>query len=349
MHADEEVVPGRRRFGSCRRTLALFLLGLLGVLLPRSALAEAPLEVRLDLEQCPELSRSDVRRAFAAELGARLAESPGPGVTEAVVICKNGNALLRVRDPLSRKTAARRIDLSRAAPAARARLVAIATAELVLASWSELATNPEPRVKPAGPAPPPAARQAARERVLAHWSGAPAPPSAPVDFTPRPPPAKPLRFVAVVSRRAFFSHPGALWGAGLRVGQDRFASVAWAVDAVFDRGSVSSNIGAYEIETWTIGANLFFYHRWGWFTARVGAGLRAGLARSTELVQTQFGGTSALTPWGWPMGVLSLTVRPAKQFVIEAAGETSYVSLPVTGDNLEGVWFDVELGLGVEL
>ncbi len=52
--------------------------------------------------------------------------------------------------------------LSQAAPTARARLLALAIAELVAASWSELENNPEPRAPPSAPLAPADAREAAR-------------------------------------------------------------------------------------------------------------------------------------------------------------------------------------------
>ena len=60
-------------------------------------------------------------------------------------MCHDHDAELRVQDPLSRKIVTRHINVGAAAPNARARLIAIATSELVLASWSELETNPDPR------------------------------------------------------------------------------------------------------------------------------------------------------------------------------------------------------------
>jgi hypothetical protein len=71
-------------------------------------------------------------------------------------------AILRVIDPTTGKSLERSVALSQAAPTARARLLALAMAELVAASWSELEDNPEPKTAPAIPLAPVAAREAAR-------------------------------------------------------------------------------------------------------------------------------------------------------------------------------------------
>ena len=55
--------------------------------------------------------------------------------------------------------------MTEAAPNGRARLLALAVAELVVASWSELQSNPQPRAPPATPLAPYAAREAARAAV----------------------------------------------------------------------------------------------------------------------------------------------------------------------------------------
>ena len=72
---------------------------------------------------------------------------------------------MRVIDPTTGKSVERSVALSQAAPTARARLLALAMAELVAASWSELEDNPEPKAAPAIPLAPLAAREAARGAI----------------------------------------------------------------------------------------------------------------------------------------------------------------------------------------
>lgn len=315
------------------------------------ARAQVAPQVDLELEGCSGLSRPAVRRILAAELGTELADAPGPGVTTAVVVCHDSDAELRVRDPLSRKVVTRHVDVGAAQPNSRARLVAIAISELVLASWSELETNPDPQVEPAGPPPPPDAREAARDWV-AHRATHDLLPAA----THKKPRRRTFRILAVLSQRAFFAHPGALWGGGARVGNEPLSHVSWSLDAVIDKGQLESSIGKYEVETATLGASVYLYERWSWFVARVGGGLRVGGARSVGLPGAQTSGTSGIAPWGWPLASLSLSARPVEPLVLELAGETSYVLLPLANDksgvanpSLRGMWYGVELGVGFTL
>jgi hypothetical protein len=79
--------------------------------------------------------------------------------------CRGALAALEVIDPTTGKSLGRTVALTEAAPNGRGRLLALAVAELVVASWSELQSNPEPRAPPATPLAPPAARAAARAAV----------------------------------------------------------------------------------------------------------------------------------------------------------------------------------------
>lgn len=329
-------------------------LALSGALLASPARAQAAPQVDLELESCTGLYGPAVRRILAAELGSKLAEAPGPGVTSAVVVCHGNDAELRVKDPLSRKAVTRHVDMGSAAPNARARLIAIATSELVFASWSELQTNPDPLVEPAGPPPPPDAREAARDWVAHRGDRETTTP--PEREHKKKPERLPPVLLAVVSQRAFFRYPGALWGGGVKLGHEPLSHVAWSLDAVIDRGQLDTPLGRYEVETTTLGASLYLFYRWSWFTAALGGGLRAGVARSVGAAGAQAHGTSTIAPWGWPLATLSLTARPGGPLVFELSGETSYVLLPVsnaTADvhnpTLSGMWYGIELGVGITL
>jgi hypothetical protein len=88
--------------------------------------------------------------------------APDQATTQITASCSADVAILRVIDPTTGKSLERSVALSQAAPTARARLLALAMAELVAASWSELEDNPEPKTAPALPLAPVAAREAAR-------------------------------------------------------------------------------------------------------------------------------------------------------------------------------------------
>jgi hypothetical protein len=112
---------------------------------------------------CDEVLAREAQRIAAIELRAALVEaSPDEATTQVTATCNAESAHLRVLDPTTSKSVERSVALSQAAPTARARLLALAIAELVAASWSELESNPEPKAPPAAPLAPVEAREAAR-------------------------------------------------------------------------------------------------------------------------------------------------------------------------------------------
>lgn len=319
------------------RTLSL---GFVVTLATSVARAETDVPVLLELHECNGLDEAELRRIVAAELGAAAAEQGGPSVTKVSVSCEGPKATLRVEDPLSRKAVQRSINLGKADTRARARLVAIASTELVLASWAELETNPKPQVEPEGPPPSPEAQEAARgiardrmpgyEPRKRHW------------YDSETPADRGLHLLVVGSERSFLNYDGMLWGGGLRLGDEPFRFVAWSVDALFEKGSIALDTGRVDVTSVTGGGRLLAYVRVGHFYGGMGAGLRVGFASTT--------GSSSLALWGWPLGCAALSVHVGTSLLIELSGEASYVILPVGGEStpgtLRGGWFSGQLGLG---
>jgi hypothetical protein len=342
------------------RWWACFLACTLGASSVRAEPSSA-LSVRLVLEGCENLDEREMRRAFQAEIGARLGDEEGPLVIVASAACDDSHVELRVIDPLTRKGVRRRIDLSSAAPRGRERLVALALAELLVASWAELEVNPNPKVEPEGPSPPPDATQAARglvsdrRRALApepseRLSRAETPPQEP----PKPPfydlsKVRNFRILAVVSARAFFAREGMLWGGGLRLGEERFRMVSWTLDSLVESGSLHGQSRSFLVDSATFGGTVAFFARSRRVTARIGAGLRLGLVHSTVAADQQGAGTSTIGPWGWPQLVMSLSVFPGRSFALEIGAEAGYAVLavsPGTNKGLNGPWYSAQVGLG---
>lgn len=113
-----------------------------------------PPSVAIDVVGCDQPLAREVRRIAAVELRARLMEptagdSTGGPITRVTATCGRGDARLEVSDPTTGKSLQRTVALTETAPNDRARLLALAVAELVAASWSELETNPRPKAPPA--------------------------------------------------------------------------------------------------------------------------------------------------------------------------------------------------------
>jgi hypothetical protein len=116
--------------------------------------------VVLNLNGCDPALANEVRRIASVELRAVVVEPTEAegAVTHAVVACRGGEAELQVSDAATSKQLQRIVSLSDATSPARARLLALAIAELVAASWEELESNPQPKV--AAVPPPPASMRA---------------------------------------------------------------------------------------------------------------------------------------------------------------------------------------------
>ncbi len=241
------------------------------------------------------------------------------------------------------KSLARSIDMRDAVASTRARLIAIAISELVFASWTELAVNPDPKVPPTGARASWEAIQSARQ-------------SARKECRILNPPQR-LRMIGLASGRRFFSKAGTLWAGGLRLADDPFPAVGWDVDLLVEHGSVAVSLGHVRIDTITVGAAIVAHHEWSIVSMRAGAGLRIGAATMTgEPSSPLRNGRSVVSPWGWPLRVLALSVTPIRPLVLELQGEAGYVVLPLGGSvgggdeiTLSGAWAAVQFGAGMFL
>jgi hypothetical protein len=131
--------------------------------------------VSLALRDCDAAFADEVRRLAGIELHAtvvdpttlgspRRGESGAHVVTETSVTCHGSVADLWVADAATSKVSLRTVSLAETSPRARARLIALAMAELVSSSWEEVETNPEPKV-PASVPPPPEAHAAVSRAI----------------------------------------------------------------------------------------------------------------------------------------------------------------------------------------
>ena len=309
--------------------------------------AQHPL-VQVDIDACTGASPEEARRLLRIELGALLVDAAPSGevVTHAIVSCAARTVRLRVDDPITGKSLTREVELDESDVASRSRLIALAVAELVDASWTELESNPRPEVPPAGARPPPAAVEAAR-RVVKHRR--PRQIDAEVGVT---------RMMVVVSRRAFFSESTAQWGGGMRLGCDEFTHVGWTADILAEHGETEVSLGKVALDTLTLGGSLYSYRRWSPVTFQLGAGLRLGAARlsGTPYASQSARAGSGIAPWGWPTAIAAVRLRPIGPLVVEVSGEVGYVVLPMNGNvagrtevTISGPWVGAQLGLGMTI
>lgn len=309
------------------------------VLAARPALAQPTLALTVDA--CVAVDSTDVRKLVEIELHTTVVDD---GLTKVAARCRDNVVELTVVDPVTGKSLVRSIDVMAAAPKARARLLALAIAELVSASWTELETNPTPAVPPAGPPAPPAAKAAARDVVHARVPA----------FTTEP--SRPLRVVALVDRRAFLARTAWLTGFGVRVSQDR-ELLGWTADMTASQGTRDASLGEVAMDVVGVALGVTIGHRWTAFSVRGAAGARFGAARLSGVPRGEdVEGRSVRGPWGGPFLGGSLSIVPFKPLVIEASLESGYVVTPVharvDGErqaSIGGVWIGGALALGIVL
>lgn len=102
--------------------------------------------VLIDFANCEQSLEAEVRRIVGVELRASAVEtvSPGQSATRLVAICRGSEVDLVLEDSGTSNQLVRTLPLAEAVPTGRARLLALAVAELVVASWQERQSDPVP-------------------------------------------------------------------------------------------------------------------------------------------------------------------------------------------------------------
>ena len=314
------------------------------VLLCGVAAADPHPLVELQFDPCVDVPRDEVRRLIAIELGDVVGDTSDPAQdrTRVGVVCADQLLQLRVDDPLTGKSLQRSIDL-REAPNERSRLLALAIVELISASWTELETNPEPKVPAAGPPPSRASLHAALETVRKQ------PRLHEATLRPR------TRVLALAGGIGFFSGPGMLGGGGVRVSRDITTDLAWMADVQFQHGNADISLGTVRFDTLSA-AGAIAKPDWPIRGVHFGVGLRGGgvRMRGTPDPMQNARGRVGWAPWGGPMSVLGVTIVSAGHVTFDVGLESGYVMLPagalVAGMRelgVEGAWLGAHGGICV--
>ncbi len=287
---------------------------------------------------CADVSPAEVRRIAALELHAETSDPPvhDEGTTRVELACEGQSARIEVLDPLTGKTLARKIALARIATAARSRLLALAVAELVSASWIELETNPTPAAEPVAPVVRPEDRAAVREIVRERI----APPPSPAVTAPAPLPA-PAEGVAPVRWR-LQGELGARWmavdsspllGLGGRITLDPTHTVGLDLDLLGEHATSTVPLGTVALDAVSVGAVVRLRRDWGRLSVHGGPGARVGYARvSGSPVSTATAvGHEVDGLWGGPLGSVGLDYTMSGGLSLGVGLEAGDVVLPVRG------------------
>jgi hypothetical protein len=319
-------------------------LALLGAASRASAQSGPPVQVVIDA--CVPVDRADVLRLARIELGLGTGGAfVGPGTTVVMVGCA-GNALsILVDDPVTGKQTERAVRLSGADTRARARLLALAIAELVTTSWSEVAVNPRPALAPVRPPPAAPVRaavvRAVRRRVPALQRESP----------------WALALGLFASERTLSTSAGmvALWGGGARASFALSRSVGAEANVAIEGTVVDVPQGGVSVALATAGLLLLWRHHGPAWTFRAGSGVRGGVMvlEGLSLDTTRSPGASFAAPWGALVLAAGASVRVTGRWSIDLACEAGTAVLPVralAGDqallSLGGPWVGVSIGVG---
>jgi len=280
------------------------------------------------------------------ELEAELTEERKDGaVTTARAQCADGHVRLTIDDPVTGKTSTRTLALDDQHRGLRSRMLGLAIAEAVLASWVELQLTPEPAVpRPDAVALPETRREAAAiaERRMQGTT----PPSPPWEVIAGPMvrwfSSSVLTFGLSASARHWFDeHP--LAGLGLELdgsfGEHSVRDVARATATSFSFAPcllIRSDLGPPMLIT--------------------GAGWRIAPARLSAEPEGLRPGDSAWSLWTGPFLSAALDVRLSRSLFFHASMEIGYVLAPAQGRvsdepviELGGSWLGALLSLGTQL
>lgn len=307
-----------------------------------SADAPSPPRVSVALVGCDPSLAGEVQRIVGIELRAVVVDpgAPGAPLTRAVVSCRDDVADLTVADAVTSKVVSRSVAVMQAVPAARGRLLALAVAELVAASWEEVVSNPAPKV-PAPVSTPPEARASVRRVIVQRRQRA--------EFAMGEA-APPITLDATVDARAFFDSGALLWGGDVHGHVPLGRALALRLGAGADYGEIARSLGSVTVMTLQGSAAV------GWALDRIlmWAGAVAGFARVGGQPHPNAIGRVESGPWIGPEVGLDVALWPRAPVHATVGAAAGAALLGVKGDvdrdadvAVLGAWAALRLGFGI--
>lgn len=290
--------------------------------------------VSIAIVGCDDALAREAQRIAAIELRAALVEeAPDSATTQVEAACTADTAAIRVFDPTTGKSLERSVALSVTASTARPRLLALAIAELVSASWYELESNPDPKAPPAIQLAPQPAREAARA-VIARL---------------------PVELAAVADANVLASGDWVV-GGGAR-------SEVWIARMIFLRfdglahyADLSRPSGTVSLTLASASAALGFSFGAAWLQPRVSVGVRGGYAWMSGVADS-----SATTgyheegPWGGPELAVEVAAWPRAHVhpVLSLSGGAHVLGVRGTVNDgrdilVTGLWGGLSLAVAIQ-
>ncbi len=327
----------------CWATRCLLALALIALSAAR-ARAEGP-QVSVRVDPCVPVDRSQLERLLAIELGTSAAESDvSASPTSVWVNCSDRGVELHLEDGVTRKSMARVLPASSFKDASSTRLLALAIAEFVVASWIELRVQPTHVVEPVGPQPSPAARALA-ERVVARRNALAQPSSTGKES-----------LSAAFTLQVWSGNDAVMLGAGARLVHLSLPTLAFTIAGDFATSSVELPLGTVRVVTASVALALSLHVRVQNVSFFTGPGGRLGFTRMQGEPgdRSQTPGEHFFAPYGGPIWWNRIEFRATEQLRLAFELEAGVATLPakaLAGTTpvlaLDGLWLTTAVSLGI--
>lgn len=303
------------------------------------------------VDPCVPVDLAHFRRLLSIELGTSIeyqAEAPrGPGRTWVHVGCAREGIVLNLDDGVTGKSMARLLNVSEIQPADSTRLLALAVAEFVVASWVELRAVPRPALPALGALPPSAANPAVERAVQRSLA------------TESESPDTPFTIGVGLGIDAFTSHAALLPTASLRIGVV-LPPVAFVLGG--DIGFVGVPVEREDMRVATINVTratglsaLMFGGVLDAFSLWLGPGVRFGVMRlRSESKISMLQANDVLSAHGGVVALGRASYRAAQHLSLDFELEAGAITLPVrtaVGDvellQFSGAWVSAGLRAAV--
>jgi hypothetical protein len=303
--------------------------------------------VSVSVDPCVPIDRAALQRILTVELGtstiqhdaALAAKAP----TRVHIGCSESGVLLRLEDGVTSKVMTRALPAQSFVDPSSTRLLALAVAEFVVASWVELQVQPEPAIKPlpVAPAPSPGALREVSAKVKA-----------------LPGPDPPDRTVLSLGASfQLYAEQGSPWlGASARVLGTVGRSFAWSVSGDVGGSGSEVSIGSVSTLAGLFSVAALLHARLGDVALYTGPAARAGFARiaGTSDDATRARGLDFFAPFGGPAWLVRVELSPSRVLRLGVDAELGYVTLPAQATfagrdvyAIDGLWGTTALWAGV--
>jgi hypothetical protein len=310
------------------------------------AVGEEP-TVAVSVDPCVPIDRAALQRILTVELGtstiqhdaALAAQAP----TRVHIGCAEHEILLRLEDGVTSKVMTRALPRQSFVDPSSTRLLALAVAEFVVASWVELQVQPTPAVRPLPVAPAPTA--STLKQVSARMEALPRRKEAQEHTT--------LSLGASFQLYALESSP--FWGGSGRVLGTAGRLFAWSVSGDVAGSGSELSVGDVSAITASISVAGLLQARLGTVALYTGPAVRVGLVRiaGTTDDAARARGKIFFAPFGGPAWLLRVELSPTRALRLGVDVELGYVTLPAQATiagrgvySIDGLWGTTTLWVG---